>query len=120
MGIARDTHHIWYVFLLCTRHVVHWLVETGSLQQWDYNSKNFLIRGLAEARARNPGTDLARYIEAYIMIQASLLANAPPIMIAEITPYIRSSTPSYPMPKGPHRTTTSMGHHGSAANDRRT
>ncbi|KZV63103.1 hypothetical protein PENSPDRAFT_222782 [Peniophora sp. CONT] len=31
--------------------------------------KGIYIRGLAEARMRNPGTDLARYIEAYINVQ---------------------------------------------------
>ncbi|VDB95866.1 unnamed protein product [Peniophora sp. CBMAI 1063] len=58
-------------------HEIPVLTESGGLQQWDYNSKNFFIRGLAEARARNPGSDLSRYIEAYIMIQFnSLLSNA--------------------------------------------
>ena len=31
--------------------------------------KGIYIRGLAEARKRNPGTDIARYIEAYTYVQ---------------------------------------------------
>ncbi|VDB93435.1 unnamed protein product [Peniophora sp. CBMAI 1063] len=44
---------------------------------WPLDLKGVFIRALAEARARNPGTDLAQYIEAYIMIQFNaLLAHA--------------------------------------------
>ena len=35
----------------------------------DQSLKGVFIRGLAEARARNPGTDLAQYIEAYVTVQ---------------------------------------------------
>lgn len=37
---------------------------------WAFNLKGVYIRALLEARARNPGTDLARYIEAYTLNQA--------------------------------------------------
>ncbi|KZV77410.1 hypothetical protein PENSPDRAFT_679577 [Peniophora sp. CONT] len=37
--------------------------------------KGVFIRGLAEARVRNPGTDLARYIEAYITVQFNSLLD---------------------------------------------
>ena len=40
------------------------------------NLKGVFIRALAEARARNPGSDLAQYIEAYIMIQACRIDNS--------------------------------------------
>ena len=39
------------------------------------NLKGVFIRALAEARARNPGSDLAQYIEAYIMIQVCHIDN---------------------------------------------
>ena len=44
--------------------------ELGSQDQI---MKGIYIRGLAEARVRNPGTDLARYIDAYITVQVSFL-----------------------------------------------
>ncbi|KZV77391.1 hypothetical protein PENSPDRAFT_679560 [Peniophora sp. CONT] len=51
--------------------------EDSNLSDWGYNMKGLFIRGLAEARVRNPGTDLARYIEAYIMVQFNgVLDNA--------------------------------------------
>ncbi|KZV77382.1 hypothetical protein PENSPDRAFT_183635 [Peniophora sp. CONT] len=37
--------------------------------------KGWFVRGLAEARARFPDTDLARYIEAYITVQYHALLN---------------------------------------------
>ncbi|KZV77384.1 hypothetical protein PENSPDRAFT_679553 [Peniophora sp. CONT] len=37
--------------------------------------KGWFVRGLAEARARFPNTDLARYIEVYIAIQHDSLSN---------------------------------------------
>ncbi|KZV77387.1 hypothetical protein PENSPDRAFT_747114 [Peniophora sp. CONT] len=44
---------------------------------WEYNLKGLFIRALSEARARNPDSDLAKYIEAYITVQFnSLLSNA--------------------------------------------
>ncbi|VDC04949.1 unnamed protein product [Peniophora sp. CBMAI 1063] len=37
--------------------------------------KGIYIRGLAEARRRNPGTDLAQYIEAYITVQLNYILD---------------------------------------------
>ncbi|KZV73152.1 hypothetical protein PENSPDRAFT_320110 [Peniophora sp. CONT] len=37
--------------------------------------KGILVRGLAEARMRNPGTDLARYIEAFIFVQLNAVLD---------------------------------------------
>ena len=36
--------------------------------------KGIFVRALAEARTRNPGTALARYIESYITVQVSAVS----------------------------------------------
>ena len=43
--------------------------EFSTEKEFQYNLKGVFIRALAEARSRNPGTELAQYIEAYIMVQ---------------------------------------------------
>ncbi|KZV77388.1 hypothetical protein PENSPDRAFT_183938 [Peniophora sp. CONT] len=44
---------------------------------WSGNLKGLLIRALFEARVRNPGADIARYVEAYITMQFNaVLSNA--------------------------------------------
>ncbi|VDB92051.1 unnamed protein product [Peniophora sp. CBMAI 1063] len=49
----------------------------NALTDHDVIYKGILIRGLSEARLRNPGTDLSRYIEAYVTVQFnSILDNA--------------------------------------------
>ncbi|VDB92059.1 unnamed protein product [Peniophora sp. CBMAI 1063] len=60
-----------------------WTLSSGVIDETGSNSddsailKGIFIRGLAEARARNPDTDLAKYIEAYILVQFnSLLENS--------------------------------------------
>ncbi|KZV73157.1 hypothetical protein PENSPDRAFT_733138, partial [Peniophora sp. CONT] len=54
------------------------VADTNSdISSGDQIAKGIYIRGLAEARMRNPGTDLAHYIEAYLTVQFnSLLDNA--------------------------------------------
>ena len=58
------------------------LSECSELRPIDFNPqvtsvtpeeilKCIFIRGLAEARMRNPGSDLARYIETFILVQVS-------------------------------------------------
>lgn len=46
-------------------------IEGFDSQDRDSIDKGIFIRALTEARMRNPGTALAKYIEAYITIQAS-------------------------------------------------
>ncbi|KZV76054.1 hypothetical protein PENSPDRAFT_680511 [Peniophora sp. CONT] len=60
-----------------------WSLQSGVVNEPDSTAsadrilKGLYIRGLAEARMRNPGTDLARYIEAYITVQFNaILDNA--------------------------------------------
>ena len=43
----------------------------SSLTSSDQSLKGFIIRGLVEAHMRNPETDLATYIQAYVYVQAS-------------------------------------------------
>ena len=62
--------------------------------------KGFFIQGLTEARNRNPNTDLAEYIEAYIMVQVTdksgLLSNAPALISPQFNSilYFRSPAPN--------------------------
>ncbi|KZV59441.1 hypothetical protein PENSPDRAFT_416959 [Peniophora sp. CONT] len=54
--------------------------EGYNTQDWDSIDKGIFIRALTEARMRNPGTALAKYIEAYITVQFNALqahARAP-------------------------------------------
>ncbi|KZV72629.1 hypothetical protein PENSPDRAFT_348252 [Peniophora sp. CONT] len=51
--------------------------EAPARDSFQATLKGIFIRGLSEARMRNPGTDLAKYIEGYITVQYnSLLSNA--------------------------------------------
>ncbi|VDB84748.1 unnamed protein product [Peniophora sp. CBMAI 1063] len=63
-----------------------WNLDNGNIKEffdpsdWDSIDKGIYIRALAEARRRNPGTALAKYIEAYITVQFNALlthARAP-------------------------------------------
>ena len=50
-------------------HNIHMSVDAPDLNDSNAILKGILIRGLSEARMRHPDTDLAAYIETYIMVQ---------------------------------------------------
>ncbi|VDB84719.1 unnamed protein product [Peniophora sp. CBMAI 1063] len=58
-----------------------WTLQDGVISEapardsFQATLKGIFIRGLSEARLRNPGTDLAKYIEAYITVQYNSLLN---------------------------------------------
>ena len=61
----------------CTRPNFPALTQTAEAFQPDNREvidKGIFIRALAEARRRNPGTALAKYIESYILVQVFLSA----------------------------------------------
>ncbi|VDB95869.1 unnamed protein product [Peniophora sp. CBMAI 1063] len=57
------------------RSTSHESTESGALKNWAPNLKGLFIRGLAEARMRNPGSVIARYVEAYVTIQFNALID---------------------------------------------
>ena len=58
-----------------------WTMANGTLSESDMDGdpqvglKGIFIRGLAEARRRNPGTALAKYIESFISVQVCLSSH---------------------------------------------
>ncbi|KZV75883.1 hypothetical protein PENSPDRAFT_14787 [Peniophora sp. CONT] len=69
--------------------VPKWTDQSGVITEGDNatqaNLKSIFVRGLAEARRRNPGTPLANYIEAYITVQVQ---QVPSIILHRLLTHI--------------------------------
>ena len=74
--------------------------------------KGIYIRGLTEARMRNPGTDLGRYIEAYITVQVSCDPSVH-VCVHDRQLTLHSTTPSWTSLEDQRRMTAIIQGHGS-------
>ena len=97
-------------------HNIHMDVDAPDLDDSNAILKGILIRGLSEARMRHPDTDLAAYIEAYIMVQVGF--STIKVIVIVMRPCSSSSTRSWPTHRHRPRTRISTPHLGMARRQR--